>query len=113
MGELIRDMLAFKAKAGIEDYLTVTAKEDTPMVRELDKYSNIKKGGEDDFNENISITGNPYRKKRKTEGESSSKNRGTVNLGAGDSIKPIAVDGQFIKAAPIRELTHLTQKPVH
>jgi len=34
----------------------------------LEKYNNLKKIGEDDFNENITINfGNPYRKKRKTD----------------------------------------------
>ncbi len=37
------------------------------MIKELEKYNNVKKIGDDDFNENITINfGNPYRKKRKT-----------------------------------------------
>jgi hypothetical protein len=66
-GELVGELLAFKKKIGIEDYLSSNQIDPVPMIRELEKYNSLKKIGEDDFNENITINfGNPYRKKRKT-----------------------------------------------
>jgi hypothetical protein len=65
------DILAFKRRVGIEDYLTAGLIESVPVMRELEKYSAVKKGGDDDFNENITVNfGNPYKKKRKVNSDS-------------------------------------------
>ena len=49
-GNLLDELLAFKGKAGIVDYLTINPTLDSPMVWQLEKYNDIKKLGEDDFN---------------------------------------------------------------
>jgi hypothetical protein len=67
--DLLQELLDMKASLGIEDYITSTQVGSNPMIKEIEKYSAIKRLGEDEFNENITF-GNPYKKKRKAaEGE--------------------------------------------
>ena len=73
--DLLNDILTFKRKLGISDYLTASQIESVPMIKELEKYSSVKKIGDDDFNENITVNfGNPYKKKRKVNSDSESVN---------------------------------------
>ena len=48
--DLLGEIIELKSQLGIQDYIMSTQISSNPMVKEIQKYSSIKRSGEEEFN---------------------------------------------------------------